>query len=147
VLDRLSALEETDRGGPGEFPWGTVNRGAARFIAQAREQYLALMKQVFADVPQEAQGLQPLGLASDDALLRALIAAFPDRVARRRDAGSEKGLMVGGRGVKLAPQSTVREGSLFLCVDVAAGQTDALVRQASAVEPEWLPTSSVSTRV
>jgi ATP-dependent helicase HrpB len=141
VLDRLAALEETDRGGPGEFPWGTVNRGAARFIAQAREQYLALMKQVFADVPSERR------YDSEEALLRTLIAAFPDRVARRRDAGGEKGLMVGGRGVKLAPQSSVREGALFLCVDVDAGQTDALVRQASAVELEWLPGSSLATRV
>ena len=31
------------------------------------------------------------------------------------------------------------QADLFLCIDVDAGSTDALVRQASAVEREWLP--------
>jgi ATP-dependent helicase HrpB len=47
--------------------------------------------------------------------------------------------MVGGRGVRLAPSSGVTEGELFLAIDVDAGQTEALVRQASAVRRDWLP--------
>ena len=47
--------------------------------------------------------------------------------------------MVGGRGVVLAPSSGVTEPELFLCIDVDAGQTETLVRQASAVQRDWLP--------
>ncbi len=46
--------------------------------------------------------------------------------------------MVGGRGVRLAPQCAVTNAELFLCIDVDAGQTEAIVRQASAVERDWL---------
>jgi ATP-dependent helicase HrpB len=47
--------------------------------------------------------------------------------------------MVGGRGVKLGPQSGVLEPELFVCVDVDAGGVESLVRMASAVRREWLP--------
>jgi ATP-dependent helicase HrpB len=76
---------------------------------------------------------------ADEAVLRALLAAFPDRLARRRDTHRDKGVMVGGRGVRLHPQCAVKDAELFVCVDVDAGRTDAVVRQASAVERGWLP--------
>ena len=53
--------------------------------------------------------------------------------------------MVGGRGVRLAPQSAVTDAELFLCIDVDAVQTEALVRQASAVERNWLPVDKLRT--
>jgi len=140
VLDRLSALEEAERAGTREFPWGSLNPGAARQIARARDQLLQLLR----DVPPEDSPKEIHN--SDEILMRALVAAFPDRVARRRSPGSDKGLMVGGRGVRLAPQSSVRSGDLFLCVHVDAGQSDALVRQASLVKPEWLAESSIKTQ-
>ena len=86
-------------------------------------------------------GLEP----PDEALLRALLSAFPDRVARRRQSGSRRGVMVGGRGVKLAPSSGVTESELFVCIDVDAGRTEILVRQASAVQRDWLPPHKLST--
>lgn len=140
VLDRLAALEESTRGGNDEFPWGTLNRGAARQIARVRDQ----LHQDLRDVPGTDQA--PREALSDDVLARALVAAFPDRVAKRRSPGSDKGVMVGGRGVKLAPQSSVRTGDLFLCVDVEGGQTDAFVRQASQVEADWLPAAAIKTQ-
>ena len=80
-------------------------------------------------------------------MLPALLAAFPDRVARRREAGSRRGVMVGGRGVRLAPSSGVTEPELFICVEVDAGQTETLVRQASAVPCDWLPPEQVSASI
>ena len=53
--------------------------------------------------------------------------------------------MVGGRGVKLAPSSGVTEAELFLCVDVDAGRAETLVRQASAVQRDWLPPEKLRT--
>jgi ATP-dependent helicase HrpB len=79
--------------------------------------------------------------------MRALLAAFPDRLARRREAGGRRGVMVGGRGVRLAPSSGVTEAELFLCIDVDAGRAESLVRQASAVQREWLPAERVTTAV
>jgi ATP-dependent helicase HrpB len=83
----------------------------------------------------------------DENLLRSLLAAFPDRVARRREAGGRRGVMVGGRGVKLAPTSGVTEPELFLCIDVDGRDVEALVRQASAVQRDWLPAALMSAMV
>ena len=47
--------------------------------------------------------------------------------------------MVGGRGVKLAPSSGVTQAELFLALDVDAGSTETLVRQASTIQRDWLP--------
>jgi ATP-dependent helicase HrpB len=69
--------------------------------------------------------------------MRALLAAYPDRLCRRRD--EQFGVMVGGRRVRLAPTSGVTEGELFVAVEVDGGtQGEALVRQASHVEREWV---------
>ncbi len=117
-----------------------MNLGAAEHVLRVRDQLLREMR--------EDDGWRPGGGCDDKRLARALVGAFPDRVARRRDKGSPKGVMVGGRGVKLAESSAVREGDLFLCVDVEEiGSTEALVRQASRVEREWLPKELTHTQV
>ncbi|HZP40612.1 MAG TPA: ATP-dependent helicase HrpB [Candidatus Binatia bacterium] len=87
--------------------------------------------------------LVPSGASADPAALRrAILAGFPDRVARRRAPGSPRALMVGGTGVALAPESVVREAELFVAVDLDhRGGPEAVVRAASAVEREWLPTA------
>ena len=81
------------------------------------------------------------GAASADALGRAALAGFPDRVARRRAPGAPRAVMVGGTGVVLAPESVVREAELFVALDVERGTgPDARVRIASAIEAAWLET-------
>ncbi len=157
VLDRLAAFEEYVAHGRRESHLGTVNIGAARFIARARDQLLRLLRHELpvGRISNPSEGLEggaaagrignPSYHSADEAVLRALLAAYPDRLARRRDAGSPKGLMVGGRGVRLAPQSAVLDAPLFLCVDIDAGETDALVRQASAIERDWLPAERLRT--
>ena len=115
---------------------GEINRNAVRFVFQSRDQLARLVgrgrsKQISDNV--------------DEAVLRAILAAFPDRVARRREPGSRRGIMVGGRGIKLADQVAVGEAELFVCVDVESSATKALVRQASAIEREWLPKALVRT--
>ncbi|MCI0456585.1 MAG: ATP-dependent helicase HrpB, partial [Gemmataceae bacterium] len=83
----------------------------------------------------------------DEALLRALLAAFSDRVARRREPGSRKGVLVGGRGVRLAPTSGVIEPELFVCIDVDNRPAEALVRLASAAQRSWLPTDRLRAAI
>ncbi|QDT06826.1 ATP-dependent RNA helicase HrpB [Rubripirellula lacrimiformis] len=78
------------------------------------------------------------GGAPETRLQRSLLAAYPDRVARRRKAGDPSGVMVGGRGVKLDRGSSCRSGELFLCIDVDANGTEATVRAASTIDESWL---------
>ena len=76
---------------------------------------------------------------ADDALAKAVLAAFSDRLCRRRAPGSARAVMVGGTGVALDPRSVVRGAELFVAVDLDAGAgADARVRIASAVERTWL---------
>lgn len=74
----------------------------------------------------------------EEALLISVLAAFPDRVARRRQ-GSELLLAEGG-AAELAASSTVSAAPFLVAVD-AEDRSDRklpLVRLASAIEPEWL---------
>jgi ATP-dependent helicase HrpB len=141
VLDRVEALEEYERHGRHGSALGTLSRGGARMVLQARDH---LLRGLRGEIRRSATSA---GADPDFALLRALLAAFPDRVARRREPGSARGVMVGGRGVRLAPASGVREPELFLCVEVDAGEAETLVRQASGIEREWLPAVQMSSAV
>jgi ATP-dependent helicase HrpB len=73
-------------------------------------------------------------------LRRCVLAGFPDRVCRRRAAGSPRAVMVGGSGVVVGAESIVREAELFIAIDVDGGErgSEARVRLASAVERAWL---------
>ena len=74
----------------------------------------------------------------EDALLLSVLAAFPDRVARRRQ-GSEVLLAEGG-SAQLAPASTVTEAPFLVAVEAEdrRDQKLPLIRMASAIEPDWL---------
>ena len=74
----------------------------------------------------------------EDALLISVLAAFPDRVAKRRHA-SELQLASGGPA-QLAPSSTVTSAEFLIAVEAEdrKDQKTPLVRIASAIEPEWL---------
>lgn len=123
LLDRVLALEEFERTGRGD----AIHPGAARFVLRARDQLLAGL------------GGRDGGTEEEAALLRALCAAYPDRLARRRDRAGRRGVMLGGRGVFLHAASAVADAELFLCLDVDAGEAEAVVRIASVARREWLP--------
>jgi ATP-dependent helicase HrpB len=151
VLDRVEALEAFEHNGQTEFAIGTLHVGGARFVLRARDQLARLLDHKTStphpNPPPQAGREEDTNVAlADDAVLRSLLAAFPDRVARRRNPGGAKGIMVGGRGVKLAPWCGVKEANLFVCVDVDAGSDESLVRQASAIRRDWLPLT-VSTEI
>ncbi len=141
LLDRLEALETLEATGraPRDEPLGRLNRGAARFLFRSRDQLAGLIAEAGAveRPPATAAG------GREEALLRAVFAAFPDRLVRRREPGGAQGVMVGGRGVRLARESALVEPELFVAADLDAGRpgerSEALVRLASAVERDWLP--------
>jgi ATP-dependent helicase HrpB len=75
----------------------------------------------------------------DDAeFRRAVLAGYPDRVARRREPGSDRFLLASGTGAKLARTSGVINEEYIVAVDVTAGGEDALIRIATGVERSWL---------
>ena len=141
VVDRVAAFEEWERSGQTDFDAGTIHIGGARTIQRVRDQILRLLN----DTPLSGEPKATPSAPADERLMRCLLAGFPDRLARRRDVGSDKGLMVGQRGVRLGPRSLVRTAELFLCIDVDAAAIDALVHQASAVERAWLPADRLRT--
>jgi ATP-dependent helicase HrpB len=79
---------------------------------------------------------------ADERLLRALVAGFPDRVARRREPGSPRLALCTGTGARLGRESGVREGELLVALEITGGVAGAagepLVRTASRVERSWL---------
>ena len=144
VLDRLHAVEDFLSTGQTNSPCGEINRNAVRTLTQVAKQLgSSLHGECDRQFARAASASSMSEDASDEVLLRALVAGFPDRVARRRDVTSDKGLMVGGRGVKLGPKSAVQKSPLFLCVDIDGAGIEATVRQASEVHREWLPQAQV----
>jgi ATP-dependent helicase HrpB len=75
-------------------------------------------------------------------LLRALLAGFPDRVARRREPGSPRLVLSSGTGALLGRESGVRDAELLVALEVVGGAAgagpDLVVRVASRVERAWL---------
>src|SRR5439155_169411 len=86
-----------------------LDPGAVRAVERARRQLARLLDATNAATP------------DPDALRRATLAGFPDRVARRRAAGSPRAVMVGGTGIVLGRESVVREADLFVAVDLERG--------------------------
>ncbi len=75
-------------------------------------------------------------------LQRALLAAFPDRVARRKRRGDRDLILASGGVAKLSESSVVVDADFVLALDVEEQKTGAssqtIVRLASAIEPDWL---------
>lgn len=79
-------------------------------------------------------------------LRRALLAGYPDRVARRREAGSPRLLLATGAGAELARDSGVREAQWLVALDVSRPATGGEARAfaASAIDREWLEPTHTS---
>ncbi len=72
---------------------------------------------------------------SETALQRALLLAYPDRVASRGEGRSVR--MCEGGGAVMDPSSRVK-ADLLLALDADAKGNSVSIRLASALEPEWL---------
>jgi ATP-dependent helicase HrpB len=137
VLVRLDLLAEAESA---RFSASLRSRGidpaAARQAAQLRDELLRRCGRM--DPRRGNRG--PAG-SDEDEVLKWLLLAYPDRLVRRRGAEGT-GLMVGGRGVRLAPGSVVRDAELYLALDARedqrGGRREVHAFLASAVAPEWL---------
>jgi ATP-dependent helicase HrpB len=86
----------------------------------------------------------------DVAFRRAMLAGYPDRVARRRAPRSDRFVLASGTGATLARESGVHDAEFIVAIDVTAGRVgpagEALVRLATAIDKEWLVATSTTIR-
>ena len=112
-------------------------RTAPPHVRRVADELAALARRVMGDSARTAAA--PL---DDESFRRATFAAYPDRVARRRAAGSPRLVLASGGGAALAAESGVHDGEFLVAIDVAAGArgpgSEALVRMAGRIERDWI---------
>jgi ATP-dependent helicase HrpB len=79
---------------------------------------------------------------------RAVFAAYPDRLARRRSAHSDQFVMASGTGARLGRASAVHTAEFVVAVELRSQgprvqgskgpATEAVIEVASSVQPEWI---------
>ncbi len=150
LLELAHAFEEAERArfDPDRLRRMGIAPGAARAVDRSRRQIVRLMRNAPSHRPSPPLGGGEGDHARDHALLAATLAAYPDRVARRRAPGSDEVLLAGGGSARLDQASVVREAPLLVAVDAgerrgdrrgaAPGRAEVRVRIASAVTQELL---------
>ena len=122
LADRIEALEHFRATGRADIGMDAAGLRAATRTAQQLESLLPAASR--------SAGTSPAG----DLLGRLLLDAYPDRLARLRDAGGERYLLANGRGARLSPRSCVRGNELVVAVEVDAGTGgEGVIHVASAV--------------
>jgi ATP-dependent helicase HrpB len=127
-------------------PAGPLPSGASDAIARAdrlREapHHVRRAAEEIAAIYRRLGEREERGADEEAAVLRALVAGFPDRLARRREPRSRRLLLASGHGAVLDRESVVQDGDLLLALDVDTAGAEARVRMASRVHPTWLPPS------
>jgi ATP-dependent helicase HrpB len=112
-----------------------VDRSVLRSVERVQQQLEQAARRAFSNL---ARAERP----DEETLLRIILAGFPDRVACLDAPGAREGRMLGGTGVVLSEESVLHDEPLFVVLDADMGQRGeflrARVRQASAIQREWL---------
>jgi ATP-dependent helicase HrpB len=136
VVDRVFALEAFYAGNASQDGTLELHPGGARNVLRSADQLFRVT-----EFTRAARAERP-----DEALMHALVEAFPDRLAKLRAGTQDRALMVGGRGVRIDGSSRVRGEPLFLAIDINDAGGEARARMVSAVERDWLSTNLLQTR-
>ncbi|HJK99342.1 MAG TPA: ATP-dependent helicase C-terminal domain-containing protein [Polyangiaceae bacterium LLY-WYZ-14_1] len=141
VLARVEAFEAAERDGlsASSLRAHRLDPGVVRVVDRARGRIARALED--AGVAPDPAMPVPASLEAEEAALGlAVLAGFPDRVARRRRPGGREVLLAGGGGGgRLAEESEVDQGELLVAVDAEVGRGgNVVVRMASSIEPEAL---------
>lgn len=156
VLEQVRAVENFDAHGIRDSMMGMIVPGAAKQILRTKSQLMRLVEDADLGSDSVTKPLLPgrsgvgaeLPLSSDEAVLRAIMTAFPDRICKRRQLKDRRAVMVGGKGVLLSEQSNLFDCGLFAAIDlIDLNKSDLVVRRASLVERDWLPRSQITETV
>lgn len=122
VTDRLEALKSwrvsgrNDRG---------MDISAVKNVERVARQLGRLL-----DVPENERDCG----CDDDRISRLLLAAYPDRLARRRASGGGGYLLAGGRGALVSERSSVRSADYIIALALDAGhQAEAIIHLAAEI--------------
>jgi len=125
LLERLNALRES--GNEQNTP---VDRGAVKAVERTAEQLTRLLGAKSGRLPENVEAAE---------VARMLLAAYPDRVARQREGGSDRYVLANGRGVRLSPRSGVRNRALVLALHVDAGTGgEGIIHQACSLSVDLI---------
>jgi ATP-dependent helicase HrpB len=128
--DQRAALRGASEG------WAPRHPGVAAEVAQAADRHRRRLRAV----------VGPAHGAQTGALALALAAAWPDRVAARREPGSDRFRLANGRGARLSRDSAVVQADVIVALDVSDGDdAHAQIHLAAALDPAALPTTRVQT--
>jgi ATP-dependent helicase HrpB len=140
LLEQLALFREAERTGfdVGRLRGLGLDASATRGADRVRKQLVRI----------RSEGKVAPEPDPERALLLALLAGYPDRVARRRAGVANPELLLAGGGTAvLDPASVVQEAPFLVAVDAeerapskipGASRSGARVRRASAIEPDWL---------
>ena len=117
---------------------GQPHAGPSDLLALADGDWPDKARRLFQQIRRRGKPGGPARGRDDTALRISVLAAFPDRVARRRQARDL--LLAGGGSAILAETSVVTDAEFLVAVEVEdrADLGRPLVRLASAIEPGWL---------
>lgn len=126
-LDRIEALAGWRMHGPGRSD-PHLDPQACAVVQRTAERLRRL-------IGAPAHGPEPDG----DAVGLLLAHAFPDRIARQREPGSDRYLLANGTGGRLGARSALRNRQFIVAVEINAGEGgDGLIHGASSLAPELL---------
>ena len=112
-----------------------IHAQAARQVGPLFQQFLDIAKREKLSVHEEP--------ATDEALQKAIILGFSDRIARRMDSGTLRCEMVHGRKGTLARESQVHHADLIAVSEVSEigksdGDVNTILSLVTAIETDWL---------
>jgi ATP-dependent helicase HrpB len=112
-----------------------LNPAAARQVQPLCRQFLDIAKGEGLDTSSRA--------AAPEALRKAILTAFSDRVARRLERGNSRCELVHGRRGSLARDSVVRDSLFFVAAEVQEVEgrdksVNTVLSQATAIDEQWL---------
>ena len=155
LLERLDRFAEAERVNfaAGRLREMGLDVGTVLAVERVRKQLLRMSErgargsgQASRSLNQREQAGMPAYPGDDESLLIALLAGYPDRVAKRRTLKGENRevLLCGGGAAELSEASVVQQAEFLLALDAeqrssTGGQRGGvLVRTASQIQPEWL---------
>lgn len=133
MMDRFRQAESSDFS-PSRLQSLDLDGGAAQAVNRVRRQLsrsidTSKMRPATTEAVEQAVGL-------------AVLAGYPDRVARRRKPRAPELLLFGGGSATLSETSVVQDAQLMVAIDAeertASRGPSVVVRIASAIDPEWL---------
>jgi ATP-dependent helicase HrpB len=134
AMERLEAIASAEQEGlsRASLSFHGLDPGASNAVVRLRDQIVRALSRVRLDVRRDESR------DVETALLRAILAGYPDRVGKRRKKNGDEVVLAGGGSARLAESSVVRDAELLVCVEAEEKTGKVLCRIASMIEPEWL---------